>query len=148
MKKLVFIVAMVMISTTTFCQTVTKEIFGVDLDTKLIYELRQEDEVIGYSFSFVDLRYAAISRYEELTFFNYSSMKRFFFEADSVFNKYEPDKKESVSLKLRDLNVRVTWFAKLKTIYIHNEDGAYFALNKYNMEKVKKFLVEYDPKKN
>ena len=148
MKKFVFAIALVMIIINSFGQTVTKEIFSIDLDTKLIYELRQENDVIGYSFSFVDLRYAAISRYDELTFFNYSSMKRFFFEADSVFNKYEPDKKESVSLKLRDLNVRVTWFAKLKTIYIYNEDGAYFALNKYNLEKVKKFLIEYDPKKN
>ena len=148
MKKFVFAIALVMIIINSFGQTVTKEIFSIDLDTKLIYELRQENDVIGYSFSFVDLRYTAISMYEELTFFNYSSLKRFFFEADSVFNKYEPDKKESVSLKLHDLNVRVTWFAKLKTIYIYNEDGAYFALNKYNLEKVKKFLIEYDPKKN
>ena len=54
MKKFVFAIALVMIIINSFGQTVTKEIFSIDLDTKLIYELRQENDVIGYSFSFVD----------------------------------------------------------------------------------------------
>ncbi len=147
MKKLLIILAIFSCMKVGQGQEITKQIFSYSFSSRTIYEVTTKEGSVYYKFVFRDDRYVPARFYETIYFKDFETLHSFFRDLDSLYKKYDPSDKESISLTLHNNDVSITKIMGGKYIYIYSKDNGYFAMNAISLKKTNNFLNKYSKSK-